>query len=220
MKSLLITIEGLDGSGKSTLAKELPTALRSTHFTKWIYQTREPGRDVRMNNITFNRPGVDVRSIVLNETMTPLERELLFYVDAAQHCRFIENQNDAVIVSDRGKWSHLAYLRGYLKTNQMNWDDYRLCKKIIDRVCAEPDVVIYLRADLSLMKNRLFNKPKDAIERNGDDFYSAVLETYTDLAKGAKNALILDAYDNLDKNIMKVIDYLKGAYHVEHKQGG
>src|SRR6185369_10790042 len=105
--SLLITIEGLDGTGKSTLASALTEAMAlDGGFNRWLYQTKEPGLATKLGKQEFNRPGIDIRTPVLNDRqLTPFERELMFYVDASQHRRFIENQGGAIVVSDRGLWS-------------------------------------------------------------------------------------------------------------------
>lgn len=216
---MLITFEGLDGAGKSTLAKEIRSALAADHsFTQWVYQSKEPGLEVSLGDgLKFNRFGPDIRSIVLEDrSLKPLERELLFYVDASLHSRFIQDQGDAIILSDRGKWSHLAYLKGYLKTGQIDWDDYSLCKKFIERLCAEPEVVVYMRGSLELMKTRLASREKDAIESNGDTFFAAVLDTYEELVaerqNQAKPLIILDALDNTLQQSSSVVNYLKNEY--------
>jgi dTMP kinase len=210
--SILITIEGLDGAGKSLLTEKLQEAmLADSAFSDWVYATKEPGS-------VWTGVGPQIRELVLNTPeFQPFERELLFCVDASIHSRFISNQQNAIIVSDRGLWSHLAYLRGYLKTKQMNYEDYSLCKTLIGKVCHQPDCIVYLSADLPLMAERLQGKKKDAIESNKTDFFHSVLESYQDLITDrqqlAKPLISLDARDSLDKNIMKVIDYLKGVFH-------
>lgn len=217
--SLLITIEGLDGAGKSTLAEKLVEAMqKDPAFYPWIYLSKEPGS-------IWTGVGPQLRQMVLETPdFRAMERELLFYVDASLHARFIENQGNAIVVSDRGLWSHYAYLRGYLKTNKMDFEDYSLCKKIINKVCSVPDCIVYLRSDLELMKERLSGKKKDAIESQDESFFAAVQETYEDLTADAewagKSLVVLDAREPIDKNIMSVVDYLKGVFHENQlKQG-
>jgi len=216
--SLLITVEGLDGTGKSTLVNELvKTVTNNPAFHPWVYATKEPGSPWAATQ--------EIRELVLNRPdLKPIERELLFYADAAIHRRFIENQENAVIFSDRGMWSHLAYLRGYLKTGQIDHSVYDLCRKLIEQVCAKPDCVVYLRGDLDLMKKRLAGKPKDAIENNSETFFAYVLETYEDLVthhlwKGER-VVILDACHELDKLSKCAIEYIKGAFDAEQLKSG
>lgn len=218
-----IVIEGLDGSGKSTLIKQLhETLLADTAFCRWIYATKEPGLAVNaMAGIEFNRPGPDIRSMVLtDETLSPFERELFFYVDASQHRRFIENQKDAIILSDRGLWSHLAYARACLKQGQLTYTEYALCQKVIDEVCPKPLKVIYLQGTLELMKERLAGKKKDLIEANGDKFFSTVLETYNDLSTHNSNCLVLNAKNSTSYNVEVVIKWLKEEFSNEQLRTG
>lgn len=217
--SLLFTIEGLDGTGKTTLAKELGLAL--SRFSPWVYVTKEPGLETHSNGIKFNRPGVDFRTIALtNKSLTALERELLFYADASQHARFIENQGEALIVSDRGYWSHLAYARACLKTKQLNYDEYHICKDIIEMTSRKPNKVIYLRGSLALMKQRLVGKEKDVIESNSEDYFGYVLEHYEDLAFENENCLILDACNSTSNNVEAVIKFINEQYTNEQLRSG
>lgn len=221
-----LVIEGLDGTGKSTLASELHRKMldESSIFTRWVYQTKEPGLTVKtMSHIEFSRPGIDVRSLVLTDkSLTPLERELMFYVDASQHRRFIDNQGSAIVISDRGLWSHLAYLRATLKTNQIDYHSYSICKDLIETVCAKPTRVIYLRGDLALMhsRNANANKNKDLIESNKDDYFTYVLETYEDLAFENDSCLILSACNSTSQNVETVISWLKKEFNHEQLATG
>lgn len=220
--SLLITIEGLDGTGKSTLAAALTESMAlDPSFTQWIYQTKEPGLTTVLNKISFNRSGMDIRSAVLNDkSLTPLERELMFYVDASQHRRFIENQQEAIIVSDRGLWSHFAYLRATLKTGQMDYRSYAVCRDVIELTCPLPDRVIYLKGDLQLMEERNRGKAKDVIESNGLEYFGHVLETYEDLAFENEKCLVLNASNSTSQNVELVIKFLKEAFTNEQLRSG
>ncbi len=217
--SLVISIEGLDGVGKSTLVKNLALAMKADNsFYPWVYESKEPGS-------MWTPKGKDLRDLVLNTPdFRPLERELLFYVDASMHRRFIENQGEAIVLSDRGQWSHLAYLRGYLKTKQIDWDDYQLCKQLIMRTCRAPDCVIYLRGSLELMAERLKDKKKDVIESNDNSFYEAVLETYEDLVVKREYEgfplLSIDATDSFDNVVKSVVNYLKEVFDHEDLKAG
>lgn len=216
-----LVIEGLDGTGKSTLAGQLHEAmLTDPAFCKWIYLTKEPGLTVKaMAGIEFNRSGVDLRAIVLNDrTLTPFERELLFYVDASQHRKFINDQKDAIIISDRGMWSHKAYLRATLKTGQIDHDLYYLGQRLITELCPRPDRIIYLRGTIELMNERLAGKKKDLIEQNGEDYFKSVLETYEDLS--LNKCLILDAINSTSHNVETVLNWLKKEFNNEQLRTG
>lgn len=178
-KIMLVVFEGLDGSGKSTIVKTVFDQLISEP-EKYAHPiiTKEPGSN-------HTDLGIQLRELVLiNKNLTPLERELLFYVDASQHKRFIEKKTkEHIILSDRGKWSHLAYLRGYLKTGQIDFDLYSLLKKVVSASCALPDLVVYLDAPKDIRKQRMVGRNLDVIEANGSDYFKHVGDTYKDLIK-------------------------------------
>lgn len=224
--SLVLTIEGLDGTGKSTLAASLLERIQADQaFPKWIYQTKEPGLDVNsLAKAKFRRPGVDLRQIVLeNSTLTAFERELLFYVDASQHRRFIDAQEDALIISDRGLWSHFAYAYATMKTKQMTYEQYLIGKQVINETCQKPDIIVYLQGNQELMKNRLSGKKKDVIESNGNEFFEMVEMAYEQLLaepKYAKNLLVLDAENSTSKNVESIVTYLKETFTFEQLQKG
>lgn len=218
-----ISVEGLDGTGKSTLVSALHERMCADQaFTQWIYQTKEPGVDMKVSpGIPIKRPGLNIRQMVLTEaSLTSLERELMFYIDASQHKRFIEAQGNAIVVSDRGLWSHKAYLRATLKTGQIDHSAYIICKDVIKLTCPVPDFVIYLRGDIALMTERNANKTKDLIESNKSDYFGYVLETYEDLAFENPNCLILNATNSTSQNVESVITCLKTRYTYDQLKSG
>lgn len=218
-----IVIEGLDGTGKSTLISALHEKMLSdSDFNRWIFKTKEPGlATTGVGSIPFNRSGVDIREIVLtNQQLTPLERELLFYVDASQHRRFIKDQENAIVLSDRGYWSHLAYLRATLKTGQIDYNQYLICLNVLKEVCPRPAFVIYLQGSLELMKERISNKVKDVIESNSEAYFSYVLETYEDLALDQSRSLILNARNSTSQNVEIVLKSLKERFTHEQLKSG
>lgn len=218
-----IVIEGLDGTGKSTLAKALSEALQA-ETPAWVYQTKEPGSETRVGGAVFNRPGLNIRDIVLTDkSLTSFERELLFYVDASQHKRFIENQDKAFFVSDRGIWSHYAYLYATLKTKQIDYEQYQALRKVIEFTCRKPEVLVYLQGDTALMKERNKDKVKDVIESNKDDFFEAVSLKYGELScepKYTERLLILEATNSTSQNVETVLDYLKKEFTDEELRSG
>lgn len=196
---MLITLEGLDGTGKSTLAKRLAEQL--PHFTL----TKEPGSPL-------TSIGPQIREIVLNnKDISPLTRELLFYADALEHKNILMGYDHAI--SDRGQWSHLAYLYGYLKTGHLDWDQYALMKKLIWETCTEPTAVIYIEGDLQLMHERNASKVKDVIESMGTEFYSFVLAAYDDLYHDFKRCsypvLKLSGRDPVDVNLSHAVRFIE-----------
>lgn len=204
---MLITLEGLDGTGKSTLAGELSSMFKNTIITK------EPGSPHTPLGKTLRQLGLE------NRTLSAFERELIFYVDASQHKSFIENHSEDLVISDRGYWSHLAYLYGCLKTKQLNYDEYAIAKRVINQICAMPDIVLYLKGDIDLMKERLKDKPKDVIEGFGPDYFAYVLATYDDLLiernRQRLPTLVLNARDRVDNNIALCKAYIEDVINHE-----
>ncbi len=194
---MLIALEGIDGTGKSTLIRELGQKIKFLH-------TKEPGSLLVPSNHVL-------RELVLKDQgLSAFQRELLFAVDASSHAFEITNQcrHHKVIISDRGYWSHLAYLLGSFRTQLMDWEEYSLCKKIIERVCFKPQAVIYLQGDIALMKDRLKGE-KDSIEKLGDEFFSYVLAGYDDLLKEAEiPTLVLNAKKSVTTNLNKAVDFI------------
>lgn len=201
---MLICLEGLDKVGKSTLTKALSKTIGEAVATK------EPGS-------TLVKGNPELRKMVLEDCeLTPLERELLFYVDASKHRRHLVNCNAIAsyipIISDRGKWSHEAYLYGYLKTGQIDFALYKKLYNILQDVAAIPDITFYVKGSLELMKERQANDgtAKDAIEANGDAFYQAVSARYDDLYDKADkaNTFKLDATKPIDKNVVTMVSLI------------
>lgn len=208
---MLIQLTGLDKMGKSTIAKALALKLADSLLTK------EPGSPLVSGNI-------ELRKIVLEDiSLTPLERELIFYADASKHRRFIETNKDKMIISDRGKWCHEAYLYGYLKTGQVDFDLYKKLYTILTEVAAVPDITFYVKGSLELMKERQANDgaAKDAIEANGDEFYQAVSARYDDLYEKADkaNTFKLDATKPIDKNVVTMVSLINSWRAAKNDEG-
>ena len=198
---MLITIEGLDGSGKTTLLNNLSRRMG-------FIRTKEPGSP----HCELNKK---LRELVLGRVnIAAVSRELLFYADAYQHKLFIERNADRLIISDRGKLSHLAYLYGYLKTKELDWDEYSTLKKMLRIVCATPDAVVYLQNSIATMRKRAKNK--DAIEGLSDAYFNFVLSHYDDLIKDlgrlGHSVLLLSSVQPIDVLVQKVYAYSSDAF--------
>jgi thymidylate kinase len=214
--SYLISVEGVDGAGKSTLVNELVNLLHAEEKGHWVYASKEPGSP-------WAYPNPKIREMVLETpNFKPFERELLFYVDASVHSRFMDNQgDDTIVVSDRGLWTHHAYLRAYLKTKQIDWDEYAICTRLIERTSKKPDIVIYIDGDTTLMRERNAGKKVDAIEKNGNAYFDAVLETFRDLVQErtrlCKPLICLDGRASFDENVIKSYNYIRNVRNVTNE---
>lgn len=208
---MLITFEGLDRMGKSTLIKSVAQRLQNELS---VYLTKEPGSSLVPGN-------AELRKLVLeDESLTPIERELLFYVDASKHRRKIaEISNEKpspVVLSDRGYWSHIAYLHGYEATGEISFLEASSLVSILLQACAKPTAIVYLRGSLDLMKKRARQDEKlDMIESKSDIFFQAVNHSYNELSMlypEDYSVLILNAEDPVDSNTEKTVQWIKELY--------
>lgn len=213
---LLFAIEGIDGVGKSTLTSALSQELCRLGFS--VLETKEPGSPLSPLKTA-------IRNLVLyNQDLTAFERELLFCVDAAAHERALKHQSASIVLSDRGLWTHLAYLRASLKERLMDWDQYEATLNLFKMVCFKPDGIIYLAGDMELMQERaaLSAKKKDAIESRSEAYFRHVLETYEDLIETNQGdkLVVLNARDTTSKNVEAVVAWIQGEYrHDELLEG-
>ena len=218
---ICIAFEGLDGTGKSSLVEAVQAKIKRDlgTFCPWTFATREPGS-------IWTGHGETLRKFVLEmPDLRPIERELIFYVDCNLHKRFIEDQQDAIILSDRGKWSHEVYLKAYHSMDRMSGEQYNVCKDLIELVCYRPDAVIYVEASDDIRELRMSQKNKDVIEQNGPDFFKYVKEGYEAKIqeaefKGSRLLKISTDIDTIDSSADKVVAWLKDVFRAEELKSG
>jgi len=170
----LITIEGLDGAGKSTQAAALGEALTSRGVA--VAVLREPG-------------GVEVservRSLVTDPSLEVSPRaETLLY--AAARAQLVAERLEPLlaegtwVVLDRFVDSSLAYQGG---GRGLGVDAVRAVNEFATGGLA-PDRTVLLAVDRSVGRSRQASRggAPDRLEREGDDFFSAIEGTYAALA--------------------------------------
>jgi thymidylate kinase len=199
-ENLLVTIEGIDGTGKTSLVESLKNLQPTWKFTK------EPG------NLELPQC-IELREIALGySSLSPMTRELVLYADAHENKQWIETQK-GVIISDRGIWSHYAYVSGYRGINKISYEDYLLALDVIPQVCREPDLIVHLEGTTDLMRSRLQGKKADAIESLPNEYFTYVRAMYSRLISQrkalAKPLLCLEALDSIDTNVKRVIEWVK-----------
>lgn len=163
-----IAFEGVEGCGKSTHVKRLAVHLDAL-------ETREPGGTAI---------GTTLRAILANPENTrlsPRAEALLMAADRAQHLSELVGPTLAAgrhVVSDRTVYSSLAY-QGYGR--QLNLDELR---RINDFAIGSrwPDLVVYLRVDLAVVRKRLEKRDTDRFEREDDEFFLRVIHGFDELA--------------------------------------
>jgi len=187
---MYILFEGIDTSGKSTqiemLRKKFPQAL----FTK------EPG------GTNF---GIKAREILLESSLMSKRAELLlFLADRAEHyTQVIKNNQNRLIVSDRGFLSGLGYA---LANNAFEFD--HLLK--LNQFALEdqfPDLIILFITNMETIQIRMEQRGEklDGIELRGLEYLMTVQKhMQKSLKKLNIPYLLIDATDSIE-NIHHII---------------
>jgi len=163
-----IAFEGVEGCGKSTHVKRL-----AAHLDALI--TREPG----------GTPiGSTLRAIMAdtgNTNLSPRAEALMMAADRAQHLRELVVPTLASgrhVVSDRSVYSSLAY-QGYGRQLDLaelrRFNDFAIESRW-------PDLVVYIRVDLQVVRTRLLKRDTDRFEREDDEFFTRVIDGFDRLA--------------------------------------
>jgi dTMP kinase len=163
-----IAFEGVEGCGKSTHVQRL-----AAHLGALV--TREPGGTAL---------GATMRAIMTdpgNRHLSPRAEALMMAADRAQHLREVvvpALESGRHVVSDRTAYSSLAY-QGYgrqLDVEQLrHLNDFAVASRW-------PDLVVYLRVDLSAVRKRLAKRDTDRFEREDDAFFERVMRGFDALA--------------------------------------
>lgn len=168
MPGKYIAFEGVEGCGKSTHVKRL-----AAHLDALV--TREPGGTA---------VGTTLRGIMADPANTNLSARaeaLMMSADRAQHLHEMVVPTLAAgrhVVSDRSVYSSLAY-QGYGR--QLDLNELR---RINDFAIASrwPDLVVYIRVELEVVRKRLLKRDTDRFERENDDFFLRVIDGFDQLA--------------------------------------
>ncbi|MFM7306396.1 MAG: dTMP kinase [Actinomycetota bacterium] len=169
MPSQYIAFEGVEGCGKSTHVKRL-----ATHLDALV--TREPGG---------TPVGATLRGIMAdpaNTQLSPRAEALMMAADRAQHLRELvvpTLESGRHVVSDRSVYSSLAY-QGYGR--QLDLGELR---RLNDFAIASrwPDLVVYIRVELDVVRRRLLKRDTDRFEREDDQFFLRVIDGFDRLAE-------------------------------------
>jgi len=167
--SQYIAFEGVEGCGKSTHVKRLATYLDAL-------VTREPGG---------TPVGATLRGIMAdpaNTQLSPRAEALMMAADRAQHLRELvvpTLESGRHVVSDRSVYSSLAY-QGYGR--QLDLVELR---RLNDFAIASrwPDLVVYIRVELDVVRQRLLKRDTDRFEREDDQFFLRVIDGFDRLAE-------------------------------------
>lgn len=170
---MYIVLEGIVGSGKTTQVKKLGEYLRDKYPKREIVMIREPGSTPIAEDIRYLAQGKEWES----ETMHPLTNAYLYAAARAQTLQTIVRPalgRGDIVVSDRS----------FLSSCAIQWEAQWLGIETILRVNEEairwllPDIVLYLDLDVDTALARTFDLWGDKFEREGRDFYEAIVRGY------------------------------------------
>jgi dTMP kinase len=145
MKSIFVTLEGVEGSGKSTLMKNLFTYFSQKNVR--VFTSREPGGSALAEKI---------RTLLLENSMSAITELLL--LQAARHDHITQTLLPALkthdlVLCDRFIDSTFAY-QGTARGLDLNWIDdlnHRITKDAV------PDLTFFLQCSPNVGLNRAKN---------------------------------------------------------------
>lgn len=163
-----VAFEGVEGCGKSTHVTRLAGHLGAV-------VTREPG----------GTPiGATLRAMMAdpaNTHLSPRAEALMMAADRAQHLREVvlpALESGRHVVSDRSVYSSLAY-QGYGRGLDLGilraFNEFAIGSRW-------PDLVVYIRIDIDVVRKRLAKRETDRFEREDDGFFHRVIEGFDALA--------------------------------------
>lgn len=186
----LITFEGIDGSGKTTQIDRLEAALREHGID--VLRTREPGGTPL---------GEKIRSMLLQDAMTPDTETLLFFAARAEHVATVIKpalEAGIWVLSDRFTDATYAYQVGGKGV------DAARCEALeawtLQGFAPDKTVLFDIPPAQAAKRRALRAGEGDRFERESEAFFSAVRSAYLTRAKADPNRfLILDATRALDE---------------------
>ncbi|MFH1223930.1 MAG: dTMP kinase [Pseudomonadota bacterium] len=181
MKSLFITIEGIEGVGKTTQLKLLEKYLTEQKI-KHI-STREPG------GVPFAET---MRKVLLHEEIAPMTELLLYEAARSEHFEKIVQpalQRGNVVICDRFIDATIAY-QGYGRGIDTELID------TLNRIATsgrKPDVTFFIDIPVKMAFERLKQRgtEPDKFEKLSHDFYERVRSGYLTIHKKEPNRVIV-----------------------------
>lgn len=168
MPARYVAFEGVEGCGKSTHVTRLAAHLGAV-------VTREPGG---------TSIGATLRALMAdpaNTHLSPRAEALMMAADRAQHLREVvlpALESGRHVVSDRSVYSSLAYQgygRGLDLATLRTFNEFAIGSRW-------PDLVVYIRIDIDVVRRRLAKRETDRFEREDDGFFRRIIEGFDTLA--------------------------------------
>ncbi len=231
---MYIVLEGIVGSGKTTQVKKLGEYLRSViasgawrssykknsllysgllRASQWrvqnVIHVREPGTTPIAEDIRHLAQGKEWE----DETMHPLTNAYLFAAARAQTLQTVVQpalERWDIVISDRCFLSSCAiqWEAQWVGVNTVLWINKEAVGKIL------PDIIFYLDVDIDLALSRTFDEGGDKFEKEGKEFYEAIVRWYEKCAKWKKlewRFVRIDANRSEEKVFEKIIQYLNNS---------
>jgi len=177
---MFINIEGIDGSGKTSIINYLKTKFNNIYFTK------EP-----TDNFEFNKLKK------LDNEYDSIYNFFLFTYDRLNHQKYLEENKNNIIISDRYISSSIAYEGPLINKFFNNIDETIKWILYVSKMIKLPDIIIYLDLDIDIAMERIKNNRKNL---NKNNKILSILEEKNNL----KNVKIY--YDYFFKNLNKFVD--------------
>lgn len=165
---MLITFEGIESSGKSTLSKKLAEYFKLKNYP--VIWNREPGG---------TELGEKIRELLLGDyNICHISEALLFAASRAQLVEeMIKPNKDKIIILDRFVDSSVVY-QGYAR--ELGWKEvYEINKHALNGIM--PDLTVVVDVSVNTSFERMANKNRDRIEREGKDFFEKAREGFLKL---------------------------------------
>lgn len=196
-KGRFITIEGVEGVGKSTNMAQV-TATLDRHGIPWI-TTREPGGTPLSEKI---------RTLLLDKndtSMDPLTELLLVFAARVQHVEELIKPNidkGVWVICDRFTDSTYAYQGGGRGIDKVLIE--QLEKDALGQFAPDLTILLDLPVDVGMERARERGE-YDRFEREGNDFFERVRESFLERAARESRFRIIDAGEELSAVNAKVV---------------
>ncbi len=177
---MFINIEGIDGSGKTSIINYLKPKFNNIYFTK------EP-----TDNFEFDKLKK------LDNEYDSIYNFFLFTYDRLNHQKYLEENKDNIIISDRYIASSIAYEGPLINKFFNNIDETVKWILYVSKMIKLPDIIIYLDLDIDIAMERIKNNRKNL---NKNNKILSILEEKNNL----KNVKIY--YDYFFINLNRFVD--------------
>lgn len=162
-----ITVEGIDGAGKSSHIEWLRAYLTAAGHA--VVVTREPGGTPL---------GESLRSILLNDPMSPETEMMLMFAARAEHLASVIRpalESGAWVISDRFSDATYAYQVGGRGVAEQKF----LALETLVQEGLQPDRTLLFDVSVATAQARLHDtRVLDRFEREASDFHQRVREAY------------------------------------------